>query len=67
MYAHRGNSKGYRERRRPQPTQEQSAVYIAESVRARRAEGRPYTTDEYGLTHNVELLEHVARALGVIR
>ena len=65
MYRHRGNTAAT-PRRRSQPQPEQLAIYIAESIRARRAEGRSYTTAEYGIHDNPEMIELVARALGVI-
>jgi len=67
MYRGKGNTKGYRERRRSMPSTEQLAVYIAESIRARQAEGRSYELDDYGLGDKPELLELVARRLGIVR
>ena len=66
MYRGKGNTAAI-PRRRPQPTPEQRAVYIAESIRARLAEGRSYDLDDYGLADKPEMIELVARALGVIR
>jgi hypothetical protein len=65
MYRGKGNTAAT-PRRRSQPQPEQLAVYIAESVRARLAEGRTYDLDDYGLADQPELIELVARALGVI-
>jgi hypothetical protein len=67
MYRGKGNTKGYRERRRSMPSTEQLAVYIAESIRSRIAEGRGYELNDYGLDDKPELIELVARALGVIQ
>ena len=67
MYRGKGNTKGYRERRRSMPSTEQLAVYIAESIRARLAEGRTYNLDDYGLGDKPEMIELVARALGIIQ
>jgi hypothetical protein len=67
MYKGKGNTKGYTERRRAQPQPERQAQFIAESITARRAEGRTYTVTEYGIDDHPEMIEHVARALGVIR
>ena len=67
MYRGKGNTAAT-PRRRSQPQPEQLAIYIAESIRARLAEGRGYTADEYRLTaDNAELLELVARRLGIVR
>lgn len=67
MYRGKGNTAGRTERRRTVSTAQQ-AQFIAESIAARRREGRPYTADEYGLTsERTELLEQVARRLGIIR
>jgi hypothetical protein len=66
MYRGKVNTKGYRERRRSMKTTAQLAVYIAESIRARQTEGRSYELDDYGLGDKPELIELVARALGVI-
>ena len=65
MYRGKGNTAAA-PRRRLQPQPEQLAVYIAESIRARLAEGRGYELDDYGLNDQPELIELVARALGVI-
>jgi len=65
MYRGKGNTAAA-PRRRLQPQPEQLAVYIAESIRARLAEGRGYELDDYGLGDKPEMIELVARALGVI-
>jgi hypothetical protein len=65
MYRGKGNTAAA-PRRRSQPQPEQLAIYIAESIRSRIAEGRGYQLDDYGLGDKPELIELVARALGVI-
>jgi len=66
MYRGKGNTAAT-PRRRSQPQPEQLAVYIAESIRARLAEGRTYQVSDYGIENNAEMIELVARALGVVR
>ena len=67
MYRGKGNIKGYRERRKPMPSTEQLAVYIAENIRVRIAEGRGDELDDYGLSDKPEMIELVDRVLGVIQ
>lgn len=54
-------------RHRQMPEPEQQAFYISESIVARRSEGKTYQVSEYGIQDNPEMLELVARRLGVIR
>jgi hypothetical protein len=65
MYQGKGNTAAAPRRKAP-PAPETQALYIAESIRTRQAEGRGYALADYGLEEKPEMIEHVARALGVI-
>ena len=62
MYRHRGNTTA-NPRRRPQPKLEQQAIYIADSIRARIAEGRGYDLSDYGIADKPEMVTLVTKHL----
>lgn len=66
MYRNKGNTAA-NPRRQAIPTAERQAQFIADSIRARRAEGRTYRVEEYGIVNMPDMIELVARALNVIR
>ena len=65
MYANKGNSKhGERApKRRKRPTADQMAMYIAESITAKKDAGVEWTWEQYGIADQPEKIKAVMAKL----